>query len=163
MEERVGWVWAILFCFIVPELFTWFRSTRICLFRTWKKPEKLEFLLVALFETIHVVGLAMFVYLVMPNLKVVEAVMLTNCVCVLPGILNIFSRQEAGRLRPYFLTADILAVLAQFSGLFLWAALSWSTSYHNLVWILPISLFFVSFGWWENYVDSKSQFGKCFY
>lgn len=159
MAERVGWVWAIFFCFLVPEFFMWFRSTRICLFRTWKKPAILDFLLVTLFDTIHVVGLACLVYLVLPNLKVVEAVMLTNCVCVVPGILNMFTRHDSGSLRPYLLTADVLAVLAQFSGLFLWAALQWSTSNSNLVWILPISLFMTSFGWWENYVDRDSPYG----
>ncbi len=160
MEERVGWVWAIFFCFVVPEFFMWFRSTRICLFRTWKKPAMLDFLLVALFETIHVIGLALLVYLVLPNLKVVEAVMLTNCVCLVPGILNMVSHANAGHLRRFLLTADALAILGQLSGLFLWAGLNWDTSYHNLVWILPIALFFTSFGWWENYVDSDSPFGK---
>lgn len=122
-------------------------------------PSKLEFLIIMSLETIHVVGLAVMVYLVLPNLKVVEAVMLTNCVCVVPGILNMFTRQDAGRYRPYLLAADTLALLAQLSGLFLWAALQWSVSYSNLVWILPFSLLFVSVGWWENYVDKSSPFG----
>ncbi|KAK4018058.1 hypothetical protein OUZ56_000127 [Daphnia magna] len=46
MEERVGWVWAIFFCFVVPEFFMWFRSTRICLFRTWKRPTTWEFFII---------------------------------------------------------------------------------------------------------------------
>ena len=163
MEERVGWVWAIFFCFVVPEMFMWFRSTRICLFRTWRKPAVVEFLIVALFDTLHVIGLALLVYLVLPNLKVVEAVMLTNCVCLIPGILNMFSHATAGRLRPYLLTADSFAILGQLSGLFLWAGLNVSNpAYYNLVWILPISLFLTSFGWWENYVDKTSPFSKFF-
>ena len=165
MEERVGWVWAIFFCFVVPELFMFFRSMRICLFRTWKKPSGLEFLILVTFETFHVIGLALLVYLVLPNLKVVEAVMLTNCVCLIPGILKMFSRfndntSESKRKNlPYLLTADGLAIVAQLSGLFLWAALNWSAT-NNVVWILPISLLFTSFGWWENYVDKESPFGE---
>lgn len=162
MEERVGWVWAIFFCFVVPELFMWFRSTRICLFRTWMKPSSLEFLVIATFETFHVIGLALLVYLVLPNLKVVEAIMLTNCVCLVPALLKVFSRfngETNERTLPYLLTADCLAILAQLSGLFLWAALNWSAT-NNVVWILPFSLLFTSFGWWENYVDKESPFGK---
>lgn len=161
MEERVGWVWAIFFSFVVPELFMWFRSTRICLFRTWRKPTGLEFLILTTFETLHVIGLALLVYLVLPNLKVVEAVMLTNCVCLIPGILKIFSRfneKHSDRTRHLLLTADGLAVVAQLSGLFLWAAIGW-TATNNAVWILPFSLLLTSFGWWENYVDSDSPFG----
>ncbi|KAK4004959.1 hypothetical protein OUZ56_006685 [Daphnia magna] len=160
MEERVGWVWAIFFCFVVPEMFMWFRSTRICLFRTWKKPTTGEFFIIATFETLHVIGLALLVYLVLPNLKVVEAVMLTNCVCLVPALLKFFSRFRDGtneQTRPYLLTADGLAILAQLSGLFLWAALNW-TATNNVVWILPFSLLFTSFGWWENYVDKDSPF-----
>lgn len=121
-----------------------------------------DFLLVTLFETFHVVGLACLVYLVLPNLKVVEAVMLTNCVCLVPGILNMFSHIYAGSMRPFLLTADALAILAQLSGLFLWAVLSWETTYENLVWIVPASLFLTSFGWWENYVDQNSKFGNLY-
>jgi hypothetical protein len=60
--------------------------------------------------------------------------------------------------RNLLLTADGLAVVAQLSGLFLWAAIGW-TATNNAVWILPFSLLLTSFGWWENYVDKDSPFG----
>jgi len=68
--ERIGWMWTILFCFLVPEFFTWFRSMRICFFRAYKAPKLIHFLIVMFFDTLHVAGMAMFVYLVLPNLKV---------------------------------------------------------------------------------------------
>ena len=31
--EKVAWVWCLFFCFITPEAGTWFRSTRMCIFK----------------------------------------------------------------------------------------------------------------------------------
>ncbi|MPC29931.1 hypothetical protein E2C01_023185 [Portunus trituberculatus] len=38
-EENVVWAWMLFFCFIVPELGTWFRSTRMCVFKK-NKPNR---------------------------------------------------------------------------------------------------------------------------
>lgn len=130
------------------------------LFRTWKRPPSIEFLLVTLIETAHVLGLTMLVYIVLPNLKVVEAVMLMHCVCLVPGVLNVFSRNMESDKRYWLLAADIFAILSQLSGLFVWAGLQWGKGRYELIWVLPVSLFLVSFGWWENYVDKSSSFGK---
>lgn len=86
--------------------------------------------------------------------------MLTNCFCVVPGLLKMMSRNKMMSRRYYKLIADGLAVLAQFSGLFLWAGLNWVTSNSNLMWVLPLSLFLASCGWWENYVHRASPIGN---
>lgn len=39
-------------------------------------------------ETFHVVGLALMFFLVLPDIDVVKGVMLTNCVCFIPGLLG---------------------------------------------------------------------------
>ena len=160
LPERVSWIWALFFCFLVPEFFTWFRSFRICLFRRSQSPPLVQFLLVGLFDTLHVIGLALFVYVVLPNLKVVEGLMLCNCFCLVPGLLNMLSRNRMMTRRYFKLTADVLAIAAQLSGLILWAALGWVTSNWNLAWALPVSLFLTSIGWWENYCDRTSPVGK---
>jgi chitin synthase len=68
--ERVSWLWAIFFSFITPEFFTLFRSVRICIFRKCKVPKGGEFFLIAFFETLHVIGVATLVYVVLPFLDV---------------------------------------------------------------------------------------------
>lgn len=105
--------------------------------------------------------MALFVYTVLPNLKVVEGVMLTNCFCLVPGIFKMLSRNQSVSRRYLKLTLDMLAICAQLSGLLLWAALGWTTSNWNaVVWILPFSLLLGSFGWWENYVERTSPIGN---
>ena len=44
--------------------------------------------MVTLFETLHTVGLALLVFFVLPDLDAVKGVMLTNCVCIVPGVLG---------------------------------------------------------------------------
>ena len=69
-EERVSWMWALFFSFVIPEFFMWFRASRICFFRQWKRPPFVDFLIILIFETFHVVGVALLVYAVLPNMKV---------------------------------------------------------------------------------------------
>lgn len=54
-------------------------------------------------------------------------------------------------------TLDVIAILFQVSGLFLWPLFSAETSPRP--WLQPLSAFLISCGWWENYVDVNSPFG----
>lgn len=87
-EERIAWMWCIIVMFAVPEFGTLFRSIRMCIFKSWKKPLSSHFLLVFIMESFHVVGLAIFFFAILPDLDVVKGAMLTNCVCFVPGLLG---------------------------------------------------------------------------
>lgn len=87
-EQRMAWIWALVFAFSLPELGTIFRAARICFFRNIHKPTSLQFGLVWIFETFHVIGLGIFTFLVLPDLDVVKGIMLTNCVCLIPATLS---------------------------------------------------------------------------
>ena len=90
--------------------------------------------------------------------------MITNCVCLVPGILKLLSRErkESGSIFITFM--DILAIGAQLSGLFLWAGFKYSNTISNAeivtITMLPVALLLTSMGWWENYADSTSPFGN---
>lgn len=91
-EERVAWLWMLLVAFTVPELGTLFRSLRICFFKSWRRPPFLDFALVFLMETLHTVGVALLVFVVLRELDVVKGAMLTNSLCLVPGVLGMLSR-----------------------------------------------------------------------
>jgi len=170
--ERISWIWAILFVLIAPEVFTLFRSARMCIFKSYRRPSKTIFLTVIFFETLHTIGIVMIVYVALPSLDVVRGVMLTSCICILPGTFGILSRNRKTDHRQWGLKlmADILALLAQFSALIIWPWKHYQDTYnpfasakvrnqHNLETLLiPAAIFLASFGWWENYVNPKSSF-----
>lgn len=62
------------------------------------------------------------------------------------------SPDEPKRTIKYVL--DVGSISAQLIGLFIWPLTITSTSN---IWFIPLSLFFVSFRWWENYVTKCSQ------
>lgn len=100
-EERIAWIWCIIIAFAVPEFGTLVRSIRMCIFKSWKKPQSAHFLLVFIMETFHVVGLALMFLAVLPELDVVKGAMLTNCVCFVPGLLgNTCSPAKPERFSP---------------------------------------------------------------
>ena len=86
--ERIAWLWCLLIAYLVPELGTLIRSLRICFFKSCTKPTAKEFFIVFLSETLHTIGLALLVFVILPDLDVVKGAMLTNCVCFVPGLLG---------------------------------------------------------------------------
>ncbi|KAK3873993.1 hypothetical protein Pcinc_021038 [Petrolisthes cinctipes] len=162
-EENVVWAWMLFFCFAVPEFGSWFRSTRMCVFKSWQKPRLTDFLWVMMFETLHTVGTALFVYLVLPDLDVVKGVMITNCVAFIPGLFGLLSRLKDESNYNLKVSLDVLALICQVSGMVVWPVVemvnntnSSSSSWH--LWLTPPALLLISFGWWENYVDKHSNF-----
>ncbi|XP_047357161.1 chitin synthase chs-2 isoform X6 [Vespa velutina] len=157
-EERIAWIWCIIIAFAVPEFGALIRSIRICIFKSWKKPPYSHFFLVFLMETFHVVGLALMFFLVLPDVDVVKGVMLTNCVCFVPGLLGLLSRNKNKDESKRFILVlvDLAALTAQATSFVLWPLLD--TSRPSL-WIIPPSLILVSCGWWENYVSMQSSIG----
>ncbi|KYN19377.1 Chitin synthase 8 [Trachymyrmex cornetzi] len=157
-EERIAWIWCIIIAFTVPEFGTLVRSIRMCIFKSWKKPQLMHFLVVSIMETFHVVGLALMFLAVLPELDVVKGAMLTNCVCFVPGLLGLLSRNKSkdDSKRFVLVLVDIAALAAQATSFVLWPFLD---SSRRSLWLIPLTLILVSCGWWENYVSMQSRIG----
>ena len=165
-REKVGWVWAIFFSFLAPELFTFFRSCRIVLMKSFKRPSFLEFSIVLCFETVHVVGVAVLYFLAFPGMDSIRAIMATNAVALFPGMLKLFMKPQlgsfGGRFKLHWIFS-ILAVLVQASALVVWPVVDEVTQNVNDIdhsWALPVGLLLTSFGWWECYVEEEGHLRK---
>lgn len=154
-EERVVWMWAILMVFAIPEVGALIRSVRICFFKSWKRPKTLHFLFVTLMETLHTLGLALLMFVVLPELDAVKGAMLTNCLCVIPGFLGLLSRTKKEGRRAVKSLVDIAAIAAQITGFVVWPLLE----NRPVLWVIPVAALATSCGWWENYVSTQSPFG----
>ena len=121
-------------------------------------------------ESLHTIGLAILAFLAFPQLDTAHALALTNCLALVPGILNVLGRSPS---KPSFASIciytiplwgfDIVAVLAQLSGILAWPVLKWVRSEYGLeddipyAWAIPLGLILASFGWWETYCDNDSK------
>lgn len=103
LEEKYLWIWAIFVSLLIPEIGTFFRSVRIAIFKGYvdvdeplendeikREPISVKYIIIVttVMETLHAFGLALFVFGVLPYIDVAKGVMLTNCVCVVPGFLS---------------------------------------------------------------------------
>ena len=163
--EKVGWLWAIFFCFLAPELFTLTRCFRIVFMKSFKRPGVLEFLIPFIFETLHVLGTAILYFLAFPGMNSLRAIMATNAVAIVPGVLKILMKKDIFLKKPVHLALTGVAVLVQVSALIIWPALDevvnnneYDTIDHN--WALPVGLLLTSFGWWECYVEEEGPLKK---
>ncbi|RZC42525.1 chitin synthase 1, partial [Asbolus verrucosus] len=152
IAERVAWMWCLIFAFWVPQLGSLFRSARMCFFKSSKKPIFSHFLIVFLMESLHTVGLALLVFYILPDLDVVKGAMLTNCVCFAPGVLGLLSRSNKESQRFLKVIIDLVAIAAQATGFVVWPIIERRAD----LWIVPIAIFLVSLGWWENYISKHS-------
>lgn len=155
-EQRIGWMWAIIISFTIPEVGTLIRSSRICFFKNIPRPTWGQLAAVGIMEGFHVTGLAMLAFLIFPNLDAVKAVMLTNCICLVPGVLGLLSRSSSEAKLPFKYTIDVLAISAQVTGFVVWPMLNNTFE----LWFIPVAVFLVSCHWWENYLSLKSYFRK---
>ncbi|XP_066155137.1 chitin synthase chs-2 isoform X1 [Euwallacea fornicatus] len=151
-QERVAWMWCLFFAFCVPQLGALFRSTRMCYFKSSKRPPFPHFLLMCLPETAHTIGLALLAFYVLPDIDVVKGAMLTNCLCFVPGVLGLLSRNNKESSRFIKVIMDLIAISAQATGFIVWPIIENRAD----LWIIPITIFLISMGWWENYISKHS-------
>lgn len=89
-QESIAWICAIVISFSVPEIATFLRSARLCFFKSFRSFKLYEFGLVCFIEISYVIGLSFLAFKVLPEIDVIQGAMLTNCFCLIPGILGSF-------------------------------------------------------------------------
>lgn len=104
-------------------------------------------------ETLHTIGVALLVLIILPELDVVKGTMLMNAMCFVPGVLNALSRDSTEPRYIFKIILDVLAVSAQATAFVVWPLIKGD----NILWTIPVACVFVSFGWWENYVGSSGK------
>lgn len=87
VEQRIAWKWAIVIAFSVPELGAFIRSLRLWFFKTITDFTWQDFAIVFLSESLHVIGLCLLAFKILPEIDVIRGVMLTNCLCFAPSVL----------------------------------------------------------------------------
>ena len=83
--EQIRWVWALFAVFLVPEIMAFFRSLRVCAFKTVIVPRFLDFAFVSAMEIFHAIGVAILLFLALPQMDSTHALALTNCLAFVPG------------------------------------------------------------------------------
>lgn len=107
-------------------------------------------------ESLHTIGVALLIFKVLPELDVVKGAMITNCLCIIPAILSLLSRNSRDSKRFVKVIVDMAAIVAQVTGIIVWPLLE----NKPVLWLIPISTFCISLGWWENYVTRQSPIGE---
>ena len=94
--KRAVWTWCLFFAFVLPEFFTFFKIFKIHLNKSssLSRPPLSDFFVVLVFESMHVVGLSLLIFVVLPELDVVKGAMITSCLCFIPAVLQLASRHS---------------------------------------------------------------------
>lgn len=95
------------------------------------------------------IGVAILILVVLPDLDVVKGAMLMNAMCIVPGVLQAWTRDRSDSKFYALIALDVFAVSAQATAFVLWPLSEQKTS----LYMIPVACFLVSLGWWENYVD----------
>ncbi|CAF4758377.1 unnamed protein product [Pieris macdunnoughi] len=159
LKERITWLWAIIIIFSIPELGMFLRSLRICFFKTARKPSPGIFFTAFLIETLHTIGVATLILIILPELDVVKGAMLMNALCVVPGILNIFTRDTTNSKYYLILLLDILSVSAQVTAFVVWPLLDGTSA----LWTIPMATICISLTWWENFIGHIDRQSSVFF
>nr|XP_022324471.1 uncharacterized protein LOC111125208 isoform X3 [Crassostrea virginica] len=158
---EVTWLWALFLVTTTPYVFTFAKCVwRIC-FKNTRNPTFTVLIITLSIETLHSIGICIFIFYVLPNMDPIRGLMLTFGVAFVPSFLKMFdSQRETGR-QFYIVVADLLAMLIQASVLLLWPLLNIIRGIdYEQSWGIFVSLLLISLGWWENYVNRFTHLGK---
>ena len=131
-----------------------FRSSRITFFKSSRSPSWSDFFIVLGFESVHVFGLCVLVFVALPELDVVRGSMITTCLGVVPMFLSLLSRnsRESHRWKKFMM--DGLALISQFAGIITFSVMELQRG-NRYFWSIPVSVVCISAVWWENFVDRR--------
>lgn len=93
---------------------------------------------------------------ILPELDVVKGAMITNCLCIIPAILGLLSRNSRDSKRFVKVIVDMCAIGAQVTSFIVWPL----SENKPALWLIPIASLCISLGWWENYVTRRSPIGE---
>lgn len=104
----------------IPYIFIFMESIAHSLFRNRKGPSLFDIMIVFFLEAIHSFGLCLLVFRVLPSCDVIRALLLLNCLCIIPGFCKmIFSKNSAGPIgKALIVMIDFIALAAQLSVFF---------------------------------------------
>ncbi|XP_035824770.1 chitin synthase chs-2 [Aplysia californica] len=158
---EIRWIWAMFTLISTPYVFTFIKCMwRVC-FKYSRTPSWRAALAVFISETFHSIGLSLFAFQVLPNMDSLRGLVLTMGVAFVPSILKLFDRESDKGRNVFTYIADFIAIVFQTSILFLWPIryfLEDMTPTES--WAIPASLFLISFGHWENYVNNSTTLGS---
>lgn len=117
-------------------------------------------------ESLHSVGLCIFVLVVLPSFDPLTACAVSFCICPIPGILKIVfplrEHDDISKLPTRIHVARVLNILAfagQIASICLWAYYIYCSETSNsliLISLVILSPFLISISWWENFVPQSS-------
>nr|KAG5714884.1 hypothetical protein BaRGS_000372 [Batillaria attramentaria] len=157
---QVRWIWALFVVIVAPYFMTFIKCSWRACFKTTRRPSASAFFAVFVAETLHTVGVCIFAFQVLPSLDSLRGMVLTVGVAFLPSVLKLFDRENQHGRSCATYVVDLLSVCVQASALFLWPVRDIIfNEVTSKTWTIPVSLFLISCGYWENYINKHTMLG----
>ncbi|CAH1785466.1 unnamed protein product [Owenia fusiformis] len=166
--NAVRWIWGLTLVACIPYLIYFLRCLWRTYFRTKQKPNPVTYVVTLVMESLHSLGLVLLLFYLFRYFDTIKSMALLTGVAFVPSVLSIFFRPKSEKAKPVKMTLDIIASLVQCSVLITWPVISIikdpgfkNTGNIKEIWPIPVALFLVSIGWWENFIKLKvSSTGK---
>ncbi|OQV22975.1 hypothetical protein BV898_03026 [Hypsibius exemplaris] len=101
-EKYVAVIWSICFCVLAPEICTWLSCFRKVTLRQIQGPKTVAtWILAFLSETLHTLGILLFLYEVLAGTDLLSGLFLTSACFLIPSMLTLCSRTRADRCFPF--------------------------------------------------------------
>ncbi|KAL3854141.1 hypothetical protein ACJMK2_013419, partial [Sinanodonta woodiana] len=168
-QTEVTWIWGLMLVVSAPYVFSILNSLWRLIFKKTKTVAIFPLLLAIAVETLHSIGLLLFVFVILPNTNPLSGALLCLNICHIPSVLGfIFLRDgdantDTARnrlLRRLKLLAIILISLASHA-LWIYHIYAGSES-PGLLGIYLCCPILISASWWENFVPQGDKSSRGF-
>ncbi|CAD6243771.1 GSCOCG00013134001-RA-CDS [Cotesia congregata] len=147
-EERIMWIWCLLLAFAVPELV----NSVVCFRKSKSRPSICQFLQVMGPETLHVVGIAVMIFVILPEIDMMRFWLLCIWFIFDMGLLNLLTRvyNNAKSKRNTALIVLDCIILANLAIINIVFSLHESTFYDHSFWAIMLASICIFFGFWQD-------------
>ncbi|XP_041374203.1 chitin synthase chs-2-like [Gigantopelta aegis] len=168
-KTNVRWIWAIMLAVSAPYLLTFVRNLRKIIFTTQRRLKFVPLFVVLFVESLHSLGLLMFVFIVLPYFDAIFGLVLFQGTAMIPSLLRLFwKKTKNSEMNPlvakdksgsssWKLTA-LVACLVQLTFIVMATYKVFAkTQSTKIASIIPVSQILISLAYWNNFVQRPKK------
>ncbi|ESO97576.1 hypothetical protein LOTGIDRAFT_208748 [Lottia gigantea] len=157
METDIRWIWSLVLIIIAPYIFNLAKCLHTQCFKKAKKMKWKYLPFTLIIETIHSIGLGIFVYIASSSGDALYTLYMMQGVSLVPAILKCLPSYRAGKSTSG--TSMIVACLSAIihGGFLVIIGVKSTSEASNSQWLFPVALLLISVHWWENFVPRTGE------
>ncbi|KAK3589755.1 hypothetical protein CHS0354_021082 [Potamilus streckersoni] len=167
-QTEVTWIWGLILVVSAPYVFSILNSLWRLIFKKTKTMAIFPLLIAIAVESLHSIGLLLFVFVILPNTNPLSGALLCLNICSIPSILGLMFLRDGdantdtarNRLLRRMKLVAVIIISLTCHALWIYHIYTGSSESLGLLAIYICCPILISASWWENFVPQGDKFSR---